>query len=105
MGSRERLWQMYGEIWGWPRATMTFEADHRDLVRHALEMEALRARRTGLSRAHLTERAMNYEHHTVVTEPVELRPVIERLLSQPDVAIVHARTLAPQCFLYAVASD
>jgi hypothetical protein len=38
MGSRERLWGMYGEIWGWPPATMTFEEDRVDLVRHEVEM-------------------------------------------------------------------
>jgi hypothetical protein len=40
MGSRGRLWQMYGDIWGWPASTMTFEADRLDLERHAREMEA-----------------------------------------------------------------
>jgi hypothetical protein len=48
---------------------------------------------------------MNYEHNTAVTDEAELRPIIERLLSKPDVATVHVRTLAPQCFLYAVAAD
>ena len=27
MGSRERLWSIYGEAWGWPPADMTHEAD------------------------------------------------------------------------------
>jgi hypothetical protein len=45
---------------------------------------------------------MDYEHNTVVTERAELAPIIERLLAEPDVATVHVRTLAPQCFLYAV---
>ncbi|MEU9133671.1 N-acetyltransferase [Kitasatospora sp. NPDC048540] len=40
MGSRERLWSIYGEAWGWPAATITFEADLADLERHAREMEA-----------------------------------------------------------------
>ena len=40
MGSRERLWEMYGDIWGWPPATMTFDADRLDLERHAREIEA-----------------------------------------------------------------
>jgi hypothetical protein len=40
MGSRERLWARYGEAWGWPRATMSFEADREDLARHAAEAEA-----------------------------------------------------------------
>ncbi|MET9612055.1 GNAT family N-acetyltransferase [Kitasatospora indigofera] len=40
MGSRERLWALYGEAWGWPAATMTFEADRADLARHEREIEA-----------------------------------------------------------------
>ncbi|SEC49627.1 Acetyltransferase (GNAT) domain-containing protein [Nocardioides exalbidus] len=39
MGSRERLWSIYGEAWGWPPAHMTHEADREDLARHAAEME------------------------------------------------------------------
>lgn len=39
MGSRERLWSRYGEIWGWPPATMTAEQDREDLQHHADEME------------------------------------------------------------------
>lgn len=38
MGSRKRLWSIYGEAWGWPPATMTAEADRDDLARHAEEM-------------------------------------------------------------------
>jgi Protein of unknown function (DUF1203) len=48
---------------------------------------------------------MHYEHNTVVTDEVDLQPVIELLLSKADVTTVHVRTVAPQCFLYAVASD
>jgi len=40
MGSRERLWDVYGEAWGWPPATMTVEQDREDLERHAREIEA-----------------------------------------------------------------
>lgn len=40
MGSRERLWQLYGEAWGWPPATMTVEEDRADLARHEREIEA-----------------------------------------------------------------
>lgn len=47
---------------------------------------------------------MNYEHNTVVTDEADLEPIIEGLLSESDVATVHVRTLAPQCFLYAVAA-
>jgi hypothetical protein len=40
MGSRERLWAKYGEAWGWPAETMTFEADKADLARHEREIAA-----------------------------------------------------------------
>ena len=38
MGSRVRLWQRYGEAWGWPPATMTLEQDRADLAHHEAEM-------------------------------------------------------------------
>jgi hypothetical protein len=38
MGSRERLWALYGDLWGWPPATMTYEEDRVDLARHEAEM-------------------------------------------------------------------
>ena len=40
MGSRDRLWSIYGEAWGWPPAHMTIEADRKDLAHHAREIEA-----------------------------------------------------------------
>jgi RimJ/RimL family protein N-acetyltransferase len=40
MGSRERLWSIYGEAWGWPPDTMTFQDDREDLARHEREIEA-----------------------------------------------------------------
>lgn len=40
MGSRERLWSLYGEHWGWPPATMTHEQDRVDLARHEREQDA-----------------------------------------------------------------
>jgi hypothetical protein len=40
MGSRERLWSLYGKAWGWPPETMTLEQDRDDLARHAREIEA-----------------------------------------------------------------
>jgi len=36
----------------------------------------------------------------VMDEDVE--PLLDRLLAEPEVALVHVRTLRPQCFLYAV---
>ena len=38
MGSRERLWAKYREMWGWPPADMTYEADRKDLARHEDEI-------------------------------------------------------------------
>jgi RimJ/RimL family protein N-acetyltransferase len=40
MGSRERLWSMYGEAWGWPPSTMTHAQDRDDLARHEREIES-----------------------------------------------------------------
>jgi hypothetical protein len=40
MGSRERLWAKYGEAWGWPPATMSYDADKQDLARHEREIAA-----------------------------------------------------------------
>lgn len=39
MGSRERLWGIYGAAWGWPPVDMSPAADRADLARHAAEME------------------------------------------------------------------
>ncbi|WP_037675105.1 GNAT family N-acetyltransferase [Streptomyces griseus] len=39
MGSRDRLWSIYGEAWGWPPATMTYEQDREDLAHHEREIE------------------------------------------------------------------
>ncbi len=43
MGSRPRLWAMFGAAWGWPTATMTYEQDRDDLARHAAEITAHRS--------------------------------------------------------------
>lgn len=40
MGSRDRLWAKYGEAWGWPPATMTYEQDRDDLAHHEAEIAA-----------------------------------------------------------------
>jgi Protein of unknown function (DUF1203) len=53
-------------------------------------------------RTYRVDDTMNYDHNTVVTDDTDLGPIIQRLLREPDVATVHVRTLAPQCFLYAV---
>ena len=56
-------------------------------------------------RTYRADDTMNYEHNTVVTEEADLEPIVGRLLCEPDVATIHVRTLAPQCFLYAVVAD
>ncbi len=38
MGSRDRLWTIFGEPWGWPPTTMTYEQDQADLARHEREI-------------------------------------------------------------------
>ena len=60
--------------------------------------------RTGprVLRTYRSDDTMNYYHNTVIADDTDLEPIIIRLLNQPDVATVHVRTLAPQCFLYAV---
>jgi len=40
MGSRERLWAMYGETWGWPSEDFSHEDDRVDLARHEAEIAA-----------------------------------------------------------------
>src|SRR5580693_6664641 len=40
MGSRERLWSIFGGAWGWPAADMTYEEDRKDLARHETEIAA-----------------------------------------------------------------
>ena len=39
LGSQQRLWSVYGEAWGWPPETMTYEQDREDLARHEAEIE------------------------------------------------------------------
>lgn len=56
-------------------------------------------------RAYRPDGAMNYDFNTVVLDDADLHPIIERLLGQPEVGTVHVRTVAPQCFLYALTAD
>ncbi len=53
-------------------------------------------------RTYRADGTMNYDHNTVIADAADLEPVLRRLLGEPEVATVHVRTLAPQCFLYAV---
>lgn len=39
MGNQPMLWAKYGDVWGWPPATMTAEQDRADLARHAQEQD------------------------------------------------------------------
>lgn len=43
MGSRERLWSIFGPAWGWPPPTMTYEQDRDDLARHEAEAASHRS--------------------------------------------------------------
>jgi uncharacterized protein DUF1203 len=52
-------------------------------------------------RTYRADGSMNYEHNTLVGDE-DLEPVLDRLLTEPDVATVHVRTVLPQCFLYGV---
>jgi RimJ/RimL family protein N-acetyltransferase len=38
MGSQPRLWSIFGQAWGWPPASMTYEQDVKDLARHEAEI-------------------------------------------------------------------
>ncbi|MFF0155258.1 GNAT family N-acetyltransferase [Micromonospora sp. NPDC005203] len=40
MGSRERLWEIFGPAWAWPPETMTYDEDRTDLLRHEKEIAA-----------------------------------------------------------------
>jgi hypothetical protein len=53
--------------------------------------------RTGprLLRTYRADRTMNYEHNTLVDDGADLEAVVRRLLDEPDVAIVHVRTVLP----------
>lgn len=55
-------------------------------------------------RTYRADDSMSYDHNTVVADRRGLEPVVAQLLREPDVNTVHVRTLAPQCFLYAVSS-
>jgi hypothetical protein len=54
-----------------------------------------------LLRTYHADGSMDYEHNTVVMDE-DVEPLLDQLLAEPDVALVHVRTLRPQCFLYAV---
>jgi len=39
LGSQERLWALYGGVWGWPPADLTVELHREDLARYEAETE------------------------------------------------------------------
>ena len=43
MSSRDRLWQLFGEGWGWPKADLTLMQDLIDLGWHQKEFQLKRA--------------------------------------------------------------
>jgi hypothetical protein len=43
MSSREKLWDQFGAVWGWPRAGLTLEQDLVDLAWHQKEGELRRS--------------------------------------------------------------
>jgi len=40
MGCQPRLWSIFGEAWGWPPASMTYQQDLDDLIHHEVEIAA-----------------------------------------------------------------
>src|ERR1700710_1527471 len=40
LGSRERLWSIFGAAWAWPPVTLTREQDIEDLSHHVAEMQS-----------------------------------------------------------------
>lgn len=52
-------------------------------------------------RTYRSDGSMSYAHNTLAGEE-DLEPLLDRLLTEPEVATVHVRTVLPQCFLYAV---
>jgi hypothetical protein len=69
-----------------------------------VEPDGLPAQLRGGPRVLRTYRAdgsMDYDHNTLV-EDGDLAVPLARLLAEPEVALVHVRTVLPQCFLYAV---
>jgi hypothetical protein len=48
--------------------------------------------------------AMAYDHIAMVDEGADVEPYLRKILAQPEVAVVHVRAAAAQCFTYAVRS-
>jgi hypothetical protein len=60
--------------------------------------------RTGprVLRTYRADATMNYGHNTLVADGEDIVATVAHLLDEPDVSLVHVRTVLPQCFLYAV---
>lgn len=60
--------------------------------------------RTGprVLRTYRADRTLDYEDIMVVERDVDIEPALREVLSRPDVAEVHVRAAASQCFTYAV---
>ncbi|MCK1798423.1 N-acetyltransferase [Streptomyces sp. XM4193] len=66
MGSRERLWEIFGPAWGWPAESLSLEDDRVDLLRHEREIAAHQSFNYALLDAH--ESAL---HGCVYIDPPE----------------------------------
>lgn len=95
--ARQSVWREVGPVFIHAEHCAGYQPDGR--------LPARLDRGPRVLRAYRPDGAMNYDHNTVLTEPTEIEPLISRLLTLLDVATVHVRTLAPQCFLYAVTAS
>jgi hypothetical protein len=43
MSARARLWDLFGQAWGWPLADMTYEEDREDLAQHEADIAACKS--------------------------------------------------------------
>lgn len=71
----------------------------------AAELPSQLRRGPRLLRTYRADDTMNYAYNTLVEDGEDIEARLTQLLSLPDVATVHVRTVLPQCFLYAVTTD
>jgi hypothetical protein len=89
---QQSVWREVGPVY--------VHADHCEGYAEPWLPDELR-RGPAVLRTYRADGTMNYEHNTLAGDE-DLEPVLDRLLSEADVATVHVRTVRPQCFLYAV---
>ncbi len=77
MGSRERLWTIYGKAWGWPPAHMTVEQDRDDLAHHERDIEAHDSFLYGL----FEEDEAELLGCVYIDPPDEAQPVVDAIVS------------------------